>query len=247
MAGKRARYGTGAYKSYFHNQPPFFGWTLERACGSSAISRTSRASDLADATVVHQIRTRHVGALVGRQEERRAGDLLGPSKSTDRDHAQVHVHQSLALFGGRRLRVVGCMARNAHDVHGRRDQYDRSTTGHQRQQLLHEEDGGAGVEIECLVEMVRSERVDRSLLRQARVRHDDVDDALFGPYCRGDTVEVTEIRDISLNGRYILPDQRYRLIQLRLPTPGNKDVDPFLYEALGCGKADSTIAASDYS
>src|ERR1700733_5416511 len=63
------------------------------------------ASDLADATVVHQIRTRHVGTLVGRQEERRAGNFLGPSESTDRDHAQVHVHQSLALSGGRRLRV----------------------------------------------------------------------------------------------------------------------------------------------
>ena len=55
------------------------------------------SSDLADATVVHQIRTRHVGTLVGRQEERRAGNLLGSSESTDRDHAQVHVHQILAL------------------------------------------------------------------------------------------------------------------------------------------------------
>lgn len=61
-----------------------------------------------------------------------------------------------------------------------------------------------------------------------------------------ETIKIIEFRDISLNGRYILPDQRYRLIQLRLPTPGDKHVGPFLHEALGCGQADSAIATSDY-
>lgn len=51
---------------------------------------------LADAAIGHQIRTRHVGTLVGGEEECRAGNLLSPSESTDRDHALVHLHQLLA-------------------------------------------------------------------------------------------------------------------------------------------------------
>jgi hypothetical protein len=38
-----------------------------------------RASDLADAAVSHQIRTDHVGTLIGPQEYGRVGNLLGLS------------------------------------------------------------------------------------------------------------------------------------------------------------------------
>ena len=58
--------------------------------------------------------------------------------------------------------------------------------------------------------------------------------------------QILELRDISLNGRYILPDQRYRLIQLRLPPPGDENLGPFLYEAPGRSQADPAIASSDY-
>src|ERR1700733_8917704 len=78
-------------------------------------------------------------------------------------------------------------------------------------------------------------------------RSSGVDAALFVPYCRSDTVKIIEVRDISLNGRYILSDQRYRLIQLRLPSPGNKNVGPFFHEPLGRSQADPAIASSDYS
>ncbi len=43
--------------------------------------------------------------------------------------------------------------------------------------------GAAGHQVECFVEMLRREAVDRSLLRKARVRHDDVDDTLFCLHC----------------------------------------------------------------
>jgi hypothetical protein len=62
-----------------------------------------------------------------------------------------------------------------------------------------------------------------------------------------ETIKIVQIRDVSLNGRYILPDQRYRRIQLRLPAPGDKHVGPFLHEALGRSQADPAIATSDYS
>jgi hypothetical protein len=54
-----------------------------------------RASDLdlTDGPVDHQIRARHVGALIGRQEECRVRDLLGSPKPTERDHALVHLRQ----------------------------------------------------------------------------------------------------------------------------------------------------------
>lgn|GEM_PF-6722866 len=45
-----------------------------------------RASNLADATVAHQVRTRHVRALTGCKEHRRVGHLLGLSEPADRDH-----------------------------------------------------------------------------------------------------------------------------------------------------------------
>ena len=99
-------------------------------------------------------------------------------------------------------------------MHRRGDQSDRSTAGHQRQQLLHQEDGGAGVEIECLFEMFTRQGIDQSLLRQTGIRNSDVDNALFGPHRCSDTVEVIEICDISLDCRHIFPDQRDRLIQL---------------------------------
>jgi hypothetical protein len=67
-------------------------------------------------------------------------------------------------------------------------------------------------------------------------RSSGVDAALFVPYCRSDTVKIIEVRDISLNGRYILSDQRYRLIQLRLPTPGNKDVGPSFKKRLAVAR-----------
>jgi hypothetical protein len=35
MAAECTRYGTGAYKPYFHDRFPFFGWPPERACRSS--------------------------------------------------------------------------------------------------------------------------------------------------------------------------------------------------------------------
>jgi hypothetical protein len=38
--------------------------------------------------------------------------------------------------------------------------------------------------------------------------------------------QILELRDISLNGRYILPDQRYRRIRLRLTTAGDKHIGP---------------------
>jgi hypothetical protein len=31
MVAEGTRYGTGTYKTYFHDQSPFFGWTRERA------------------------------------------------------------------------------------------------------------------------------------------------------------------------------------------------------------------------
>ena len=45
-------------------------------------------------------------------------------------------------------------------------------------------------------------------------------------------IQIIELRDISLNGRYILPNERDRRVQLRLPTPGNKNVGPLLHEPL---------------
>ena len=90
-------------------------------------------------------------------------------------------------------------------MHRRGDQYNRSTAGHQRQQLLHQEDGGAGVEIECLFEMFTRQGIDQSLLRQTGIRNSDVDNALFGPHRCSDTVEVIEICDISLDCRHIFP------------------------------------------
>jgi hypothetical protein len=57
---------------------------------------SQRSSDLANATVVHQICTRHVGTVFGRQEERRAGHLLGGAESTERNHTHIHFHQRIA-------------------------------------------------------------------------------------------------------------------------------------------------------
>jgi hypothetical protein len=54
-------------------------------------------------------------------------------------------------------------------------------------------------------------------------------------------------RDITLNGRYIPPDQRYCRVQVRLPTPGDKNVGRFFDEPLCRSQADPAIAPGDYS
>ena len=59
-------------------------------------------------------------------------------------------------------------------------------------------------------------------------------------------IKIVELRAISLNGRYILPDERDRRVQLRLTTASDENLGPFLYEALGRGQADPAIASSDY-
>lgn len=58
------------------------------------------------------------------------------------------------------------------------------------------------------------------LLRKASIRHDDVDDTLFGLYGRGDTVEVVKVCCVCLNGGYILPNQWLRFVQFRLSPAG---------------------------
>ena len=69
--------------------------------------------------------------------------------------------------------------------------------------------------------MLRREGIDRPLLRDSRVRHDD---ALFGLDRRGDTVEISELRDIPWNGRHAGADQCLRLVQLGLSSAGDEDV-----------------------
>jgi hypothetical protein len=60
-------------------------------------------------------------------------------------------------------------------------------------------------------------------------------------------IKVIELRHISLHCRDILADQGDCLIQLRLPTPSNKDVGSFFHERLGRSQADSAVASGDYS
>lgn len=95
--------------------------------------------------------------------------------------------------------------------------------------------GAAGHEVECLVEMLRREGVDRSLIRKAGVRHDDVDNALFFPDCRSDTVEVIKVCGVSLNSGDVAPDQFGGGVELSLPTAENEDVSAFGDKALCSG------------
>jgi hypothetical protein len=130
-------------------------------------------------------------------------------------------------------------------MHGRRHQHDRTAPCHQRQQLLHEKDGAASHEVERLVEMLGREGVDGSLLRKARVRHDDVDSALFFPHHRSDTVEVIQVRGVSLNRCDVASDQSGGLIKLRFPAAEDKHVSTFSDEALGDRQTDTACCAAN--
>jgi hypothetical protein len=93
--------------------------------------------------------------------------------------------------------------------------------------------GVAGVEVECPVKMIRRESVDGSLLHQGRVRHDDIDGTLFVLYCRSDTVEVIEVRGVSMDSGDVAPDPFGDLVELCLPTAEDKDVSAFGDKPLG--------------
>lgn len=81
----------------------------------------------------------------------------------------------------------------------------------------------------------------------AGICEDDIDAALYLSYRFVESIKIVQLRDIALHCRHILPDERYRLVQLRLPSPGDKNVGSFLHEALGRGQADPAIAPGDYS
>jgi hypothetical protein len=46
--------------------------------------------------------------------------------------------------------------------------------------------------------------------------HDDIDASLFGRNGRKQPVEVSEVRDVALNGRHVSADRRLRLVALDL-------------------------------
>jgi hypothetical protein len=60
-----------------------------------------------------------------------------------------------------------------------------------------------------------------------------VDDTLFVPYCRSDTVEVIEVRGVSLDSGDVASDQFGGLVELCLPTAEDKDVSAFGDKPLG--------------
>jgi hypothetical protein len=81
--------------------------------------------------------------------------------------------------------------------------------------------------------MLRREGVDRSLLGEAGVRHDDVDDTLFGFYRRSDTVEVIEVRGVSVDSGDVASDQFDCVVEGGLSTSEDKHVSAFGDKSLG--------------
>ena len=101
------------------------------------------------------------------------------------------------------------------------------------------------VEIEYIVEVRGRETVNRTLLRQARIRYDDVDDTFPGLDRHCNAVYVFEPRKISCDGSDILANHGHRFVQFRLPSRHDEDVRAFFGKPLCRGQADSAIAACD--
>src|SRR5579859_8142993 len=140
-------------------------------------------------------------------------------------------------------RRVCSMSRNSHEMHCRADKNDRSCAGHHWQQLLHQENGSLGIEIEYFVEVRGRETVDRTLFRQTGIGYDNVDDTLFGPDRRRDAIDVIELGKISCDSRDVPADHGYGLIQFRLPARGDKDIRAFFDEPLCRSQTNSAITS----
>src|SRR5215469_6679111 len=95
--------------------------------------------------------------------------------------------------------------------------------------------------------MLRRDGFERSLLGEARIRHNDVYDTFPELDRRCDSVYVCESRKIPRDGRDVLANHGRCLVQFRLSARGDEDVRAFFDKPLGRGQADSAIAAGDYS
>src|SRR5258708_20290956 len=74
--------------------------------------------------------------------------------------------------------------------------------------------------------MRRRGQINGGVLDEAGAGHDDIDASLFGRNGREQPVEVSEVRDVALNGRHASADRRLRLVQFRLPAPVMKTCAP---------------------
>jgi hypothetical protein len=77
------------------------------------------------------------------------------------------------------------------------------------------------------------------------VSEKNVDAAFLTLHCFVKAVEIGQVRDIALNGCYVLADFGYSRIQFALPAAGDKDIRSFGDELPGSRQADAA-AASGY-
>src|ERR1700739_4508016 len=81
---------------------------------------------------------------------------------------------------------------------------------------------------------------------RGRIRHQDVQPALFGEHRRGQLVQVGAVSDVAGDGAQAVTDQRFGLVQLASAAARDEDVGAFDDEPLCSGQPDTAAATGDH-
>src|SRR5207245_10902121 len=81
--------------------------------------------------------------------------------------------------------------------------------------------------------------------RRSAIREDDVELALLAPDLCEETIEIAEVRRVSLYAGHIYSDLLDRRSQLRITAPRDEDVRAFVHELLRRRQANAAVASSD--
>src|SRR6266851_3473798 len=127
----------------------------------------------------------------------------------------------------------------------RRVQDDGRAIGQQRKSLLYREEQTLYVATEDAVEVLFVDGSKCCVFGDSGVGEDDVEFALFALDLFEETVQISHVRDVSLDSGYIRADLLDRGIELRLCPARDKDISSLLHEALGRSQSDAAVTACD--
>src|SRR4029077_16015532 len=142
-----------------------------------------------------------------------------------RPSAQKGAHGSLGC-------AVACVFGDALEGSDGGDQNDGAAVADQGKRFLDGEEEPAHVSSEGFVEILFS-RVDQRLrIYETRVGDQDVDAALLFPDSCIESIEITDVLHVALDGRHTLSDQDSRQVELVLTTAKNVDECTLSHETL---------------
>src|SRR6202011_5220172 len=167
----------------------------------------------------------------------------------DADVAVPEFHGPTPREGTQRRLAGGIDAERRHALAGshRTVDDDRATGRHERESLLHREQGPLHVDAEGPIDMRFSNGAERQEFPRAGVGEQDVQPPIALLDCADEHVEMLQIGDIAANARCVVPDLLDRRSEFRLAAASHDNRSALECQTLRRRKANAGAAACNES